>query len=301
MKILRSFASMLGNLFDRVFPSNYEPSRAARLSHAVSWSSLSSLGNSSIVKLTVIVPILGTILVFNESVASFLRLAQGYLADIGVAETQQNEYSLRQLYFLYFGLSAVGIGSLIFGLLCPTMVKKHPDALDHVTATELDKSPVIAKSNFEYVLNRYFQLHSEEGDPSPGSNMEYPFELRVSFENLIREMFNAMPPDDLIATEDSSQTGFEYSEFYTAAGYPNISNIARMVWSNPKVIWAFTQPFRGLAIQFSRDVAFVHYSSLDYSKSVARLCVAAMYVVGFTLLAIPTLTTFLRLLWNLLF
>jgi len=299
MRIVRRLASLPGAWFDRVFPSNYEASRAARLSHAVSWSSLSSLGNSPIVKLTVIVPILGTILVFNESAASFLRLAQGYLSDIGVAEAQQNEYSLRQLYFLHFGLSAIGIGSLIFGLFCPALVKKHPDPLDHVTATELDKSPVIAKSNFEYVLNRYFQLHNEEGDPSPGARMEYPFELEVSFENLIREMFDAMPPDDLIATEDDQKTGFEYSEFYTGTGYPNIYNIARMVWRNPKVIWAFTQPFRGLAIQFSRDVAFVHYSSLDYSKSFARLSVAAMYAVGFALLAIPTVTTFVRLLWNL--
>jgi len=93
-----------------------------------------------------------------------------------------------------------------------------------------------------------------------------------------------------------------YDEFlaglYTASGYPNIHEIASLVWSSPKVVWAFTMPFKALSPSYSKGIAFVMHKTLDYSAFRVRMWVSVFYAVGFVLLLKPTAETFMRIIWN---
>lgn len=80
--------------------------------------------------------------------------------------------------------------------------------------------------------------------------------------------------------------------------YPNIHGIASLVWSNPKVVWVFTQPFRALAPEFAKDIGFVLYSALDRQTFPLRIMIGLFYLIGFILVAVPTVTTFVRVVWT---
>jgi len=96
----------------------------------LTWMQLRSVGNSRLVQASVLFPLIGYLILFNDQVSSFLVFrgldaalpSQGILAWIWS----------RKLYLLYFGLMSLGVGSLIYSLRCPHLVKKHGDFSDYV-------------------------------------------------------------------------------------------------------------------------------------------------------------------------
>ena len=84
----------------------------------LTWAQLRSAGNSRIVQTSVLFPLVGYLILFNDQVISFLSMHKldhppdGFLASIWT----------RKLYFLYFGLMSLGIGSFIYSLRCPFII-----------------------------------------------------------------------------------------------------------------------------------------------------------------------------------
>jgi hypothetical protein len=96
----------------------------------LSWEQLRSVGNSRIVQTSVLFPILGYLILFNDQVLSLLAL-------VGLDHAPPHSGPIawiwaRKLYFLYFGLMSLGSGSLLYVIRCPFIVKKHGDASDFV-------------------------------------------------------------------------------------------------------------------------------------------------------------------------
>ena len=98
-----------------------------------SWSTLRSIGSSSLVRLSALFPFVGYFILFNDEVTRFLQ-AHGLekpLIGVGLLD---NLWS-KKLYFLYFGLMLSGFGSIMYQWWCPPEVKKHLDWKDYI-ATE---------------------------------------------------------------------------------------------------------------------------------------------------------------------
>jgi hypothetical protein len=89
------------------------------------WNSLGIIGNSTIGKAAIIVPVVGYLLLFNHEVVSFLRLHSEFCKDCTVSW---------RLNFFYFGSFFVAIGSLAFGFACPPMIARHAGAHDFYEA-----------------------------------------------------------------------------------------------------------------------------------------------------------------------
>ena len=98
-------------------------------------------------RLTIFVPFIGTILLFNDSTLSFLTLNSSFLKSIGVSSSSNgiDVFSLSTVYYIYFGLCALGIGSLIFSMLCPEEIKLNPYIMDYVNSIDLRDNTVVAK------------------------------------------------------------------------------------------------------------------------------------------------------------
>src|SRR6185436_14747449 len=64
----------------------------------VKWQTLRGLGNSTAVKLTIFIPIIGYLVIFNETVVKYIDLSQRFL---GQSSETYNEW---RLIFVYFGL-----------------------------------------------------------------------------------------------------------------------------------------------------------------------------------------------------
>jgi hypothetical protein len=92
------------------------------------WSNLRAIGNLSAAKLTVLIPLIGYMVIFNEKFLPYLQLSVhifGGQADVG----GQAQVSWR-LIATYYGLCFLGVGSIIYQLFCPIEVKRFGTAAD---------------------------------------------------------------------------------------------------------------------------------------------------------------------------
>lgn len=82
------------------------------------WAGLRNVGNSSLVRASALVPLLGYLILFNEHIAG--------------QQTILGQFQLSwRLMLLYLGLSMVGIGSMIYVLRCPETIKRYSSAVDY--------------------------------------------------------------------------------------------------------------------------------------------------------------------------
>src|SRR5688500_3032876 len=93
------------------------------------WADLRSIGNSKAVQASPAFPFVGYLILFNDEVARFLSMKA--LEASGASGLSDVLWALK-LYFVYFGLMALGIGSGIYQIYCPFIVKKHGDWMDYV-------------------------------------------------------------------------------------------------------------------------------------------------------------------------
>ena len=96
----------------------------------IRWSHLRAIGNSVAAKVTILIPLIGYLLIFNERLAAYSTLIKQLVgfyqpdAQIGVSP---------RLLLIYFGLCAVAVGSAIYALFCPTQVKSYGSSAGYVT------------------------------------------------------------------------------------------------------------------------------------------------------------------------
>ena len=83
-------------------------------------SSLTLLGQSKLVKMTMLIPIFGYLILFNESVVSFV-LTSFDLVGLGFTEVQEKT----KLYYIYFGLTSLGLASFVYQISCPQLMKEY--------------------------------------------------------------------------------------------------------------------------------------------------------------------------------
>src|SRR5258708_26382115 len=97
----------------------------------VNWSRLRSIGNSSLAKSSIVIPIIGYLILFNEKLQDYLRISSDLL---GYAHPEAS--SLPRLLFIYFGLCFVAFASALFSWFCPLQVKKFASVEEYIAGDE---------------------------------------------------------------------------------------------------------------------------------------------------------------------
>src|SRR4051794_6374822 len=98
-----------------------------RNSHAVSkipWSAIRRIGQSRLLALTIVVPFIGSLLLFNQGVVDVLTLSPELVRrwlhiSAETSADAARKLTFARLYYVYFGLTFLGIGSALFVLFCP--------------------------------------------------------------------------------------------------------------------------------------------------------------------------------------
>jgi hypothetical protein len=93
------------------------------------WTLLRRIGNSVPVRLTVLIPIIGYLLIFNSYVVHYLELAKEF---VGAQPPTGVSTRLLLIYF-YFGLCALAVGSVIYGYMCPEQVQRYDSAAAYIS------------------------------------------------------------------------------------------------------------------------------------------------------------------------
>ena len=101
-----------------------------------SWAQLKRIGASNLAKSTVLAPFFGYLVVYNDSVASFLTsMYDGRISEL--LGTTHDTYIISVLTRIFLGLVAVGIASIIYKLCCPQEIDNYNDYLEYFQS-ELD-------------------------------------------------------------------------------------------------------------------------------------------------------------------
>jgi hypothetical protein len=88
------------------------------------WKNFRGIGNSGIVKATVIIPLLGYLILFNTELHNFISK--------NVLTGQLSTSISPRLSLIYFGLCFIAFASTLFGFFCPHEVKKHASFTEYL-------------------------------------------------------------------------------------------------------------------------------------------------------------------------
>lgn len=95
------------------------------------WSSLRALGNSTTVKLTIFIPIIGYLVLLNENVLHYLQLSE----QIFGTNSGSALHPSWRILFLYFGLCLIAFASSLHQLFCPSVIKRFASSTDFISFT----------------------------------------------------------------------------------------------------------------------------------------------------------------------
>ncbi|WP_442581662.1 hypothetical protein ACSBOB_06675 [Mesorhizobium sp. ASY16-5R] len=150
-------------------------------------------------RLTILVPFIGSFLLFNEVTVRLLSLPSFTLKDFGMDAPVQT--FPKNLYFTYFGLCSLGIGSILFSFFCPTEIADEINIKKFVIdSPSSSDSPVIAKDDFHRVLNiRFEHIYASDDDTE---RLDYPDELKGNFDSLMGELYKSFDLGDAVDGDD---------------------------------------------------------------------------------------------------
>jgi hypothetical protein len=132
------------------------------------WSRLRNVGKSTAARVTLLLPLVGYLIIFNKNVADFLQLASQF------AGANDTHFGIApKLMLVYVGACAIALGQVLYGVFCPGEVKAYghetPYVLDAMRVTkdfEYEKlEAALRKSEYRNEYVRMRDRYEREGTP----------------------------------------------------------------------------------------------------------------------------------------
>lgn len=117
------------------------------------WYDLRGLGRSPISRMTILIPVFGSLILFSTAANDFINLSADFL---GMEQEDAAQISRRNSLFLYFGLLIFSVSTLAYNALCPMVIKEFKTEYDYYEA----ESKIITKDRAKRLqehLNRDFE------------------------------------------------------------------------------------------------------------------------------------------------
>jgi hypothetical protein len=195
------------------------------------------------------------LIIFNDYLVRHLRLSEIFVWYGG---------SLYRLYLLYFGLTLVGLASLIYQFRCPDLLKAHGSAWEFA-ATE---GATMSSARLQWLRKQVVTARNASAMPSM---------LGVSFQQFLDMVLNGDRYTKWIKTITDVQLKQQASRF---------NRHLMTEWNGYS--WGDSQAKNDLLTDF-----FVPQKKI-YPYS--RYTVLTLYIAGFLILAIPTTEVFISVL-----
>lgn len=134
--------------------------------HIPPWENIRKIGQSKLLSLTIFIPILGYMILFNEHVVHIFELSKDLFYDFATStkriSDQQNHVSegnRTRLFYFYFGFTFLGLGSLLYQIFCPSLIKDYGS--DRIFIRE--EVSLMTEKRFRLVLS----FLDQNGETSP--------------------------------------------------------------------------------------------------------------------------------------
>lgn len=136
-----------------------------KIDRQTKWSKLRSFGNSHIAQATLLVPVLGYFLLFNEYLLDYVRFHTNFCS----VPSCSTSWRIR---LVYFGCCFIGTGSALYALRCPSVVKLYSGGSNFFDA---ERTYFSAPRNLAYLFDL---IETETGKSAPD-----PFKLKEFIRN----------------------------------------------------------------------------------------------------------------------
>jgi hypothetical protein len=260
------------------------------------WSTLGAVGRSNVGRLTILIPLVGYLLIFNPSFSTFFESR----IPGGVANAPAALVSLHsnRLNFLYFGLLFLGTGIALYTAFAPEQIRNYHSASDYIQDMEKVWSPSLIGNTLDSVCSRFLALH-DKGDTHPIFSIGHPsFPAKPSsyLHQLIARLFGDLPEGAIPESEwevDQPGTMVLASPycFVGLSGHILTDKIMQVMYSGRLVDRAVLAEMHAAANDQRKELFYVDYVSSDYRMYGIRLLIFSMFLTGFFLLLVPTTTT----------
>jgi hypothetical protein len=130
-----------------------------RRGHRFRWMVLRRLGNSLAAHATIAVPLIGYFILLNDQIIDFLKL------HTSICNTHPCNVSWR-LELLYIGGSLYGFAAAIYGLFCPTVIKKYAGGAEY---TNSESDYFSNPQNLNHLLGEIDRMGGVVPDINPGN------------------------------------------------------------------------------------------------------------------------------------
>lgn len=121
------------------------------------WSHLRTIVNSKAASITIAIPIVGLFLLFNGKLLDYIDLAKDFVDDVGFNGSGQRARTLNSLYYTYFGLTAFGLGTLIYRIFCPSQIKESANEEAYFEKQMTFPANARAASALAYIFDHYYR------------------------------------------------------------------------------------------------------------------------------------------------
>jgi len=241
-------------------------------------------------------PFIGYLIIFNPSFVEFFQ--SKIPGGIESAPAALSDLHAKRLSFLYFGLLFMGCGIGAYLLAAPEQIRRFPSVSDYISEMEAVWSPALVRNRFDETISRFLKINAgERCHPVYGeSHPSFPDLPSGHLHDLVASIYSELPedavPDDAVSVEHQGSL-VESSPYFFISGTGHVltSNIMEVMHGGRRVDMAFWSQMHQGAISRRKEVFFVEHLALNYHRFGVRLIIAALFLLGFALLFIPTATT----------
>lgn len=277
--------------------SHHQTPMETNVSWIPTWSALGRLGRNRVVSLTILVPFVGWLILFNSHVVEFFRLSDAFFT-WSAGETTADagrRFTVTRLHFTYFGLLTVAAASALFSLYCPAIIKQAGTRNEYIAAERRFMTAARRHTMISDVCRDFLWHHPGPEnyplDPSKnrwGGYVTYPFALVRRFETTLTQIYRSIEQS---VHEGSTEPG----RFISATDNVLVSEFAEMLAAQRRVERVYWSAVDGVLHEFDRDLLTFEYDVPDNSTPKMRVTVFVLYAVGLVTLGIPTLEASARI------
>lgn len=268
------------------------------------WSSIRRVGQSRLMAMTIVVPLVGSLLLFNQHLINLLTLSPAIIGKWfdGIGSDEASKMlTFSRLYYLYFGLSFLGMGSAMFAMLCPIDVKNNASVREYLQAegdlVTRARMGLIIPNIAEQFLS-YFGNDDFGESPTRIARLSEPREFTSLYYQVFHEIYLAFQRSQEVPEGDVEENSvLSEDEFADHRGRPDVQKIAQVLYMGTGAHQYIIHEIQNLSAMpaHKNDVLTLQYQALDHSKPWSRVIVTGFYALGFTLLFIPTLISFVKI------
>lgn len=266
-----------------------------RINEIIPWSSISSVGNSTPARLTILAPLIGYLVIYNQFIAELFFLSNTNPDLLQDSPSLLDLFKELKLTFLYFGLLFFGVGSLLFAAYAPRNIRKYKSPEEYVLKMEAAQTEWLIVDNLTRVgraawQGEYFENPDSYGNISLSFTENTLYQLDAILEYAGHNAFS-------VSEESVAESGYDPDfGFYNAMGNVMTDRVLECILSKRRVDRAIWHNSVGAIVAHrARDVFYLAYTFDEWSRFGARLACATMFLLGGILLAIPTLITSLEI------